>query len=175
MGHKTAGATTKPIRIPIKYERQIREYIQQLKAGEIDDLEPMPARAVEELALYAMTDSAISYAGIQVLRCYLLKHWLDRAIERFGFWEARERIKAKYGEKLVDLVLPIPPVQGEWWEILGVSPVASPTEVRRVHRDLASQWHPDRNAAPQAKTVMQAINRAWAEYKKLVAYHRLAK
>lgn len=166
MTSKPTKPTTKPIRIPIKFEQQVRDYIARLKAGKVDDLEPLPDRAIAELTMYATADVAIGNAGIQVLRRYLLKDWLDLTVQQFGFLGARERIKSRYGEKFVDLVLPIPPIEGEWWEILGVSPVASVVEVRRVHRELVAQWHPDRNAMPEAKAIMQAINRAWAEYKK---------
>lgn len=170
MVRKKAEPTTKSIRIPIRFEQQVKNLVARLKARDAEDcLEPLPAKAVEELAIYAMADTAISYAGIQVLRRYLLKDWLHQAIDKFGVLGARTQIQKQYGEYLANLILPIPPMAGEWWEVLGVSPVSSLEEVRRVHRELAAQWHPDRNATPEAKAVMQAINRAWAEYKKQVS------
>ena len=58
-------------------------------------------------------------------------------------------------------------------ELLGVEKSASVTEIRRVHRDLARRWHPDRfPAGPErlwAESKMVEINTAFEEALKLAA------
>jgi hypothetical protein len=49
----------------------------------------------------------------------------------------------------------------DYYETLGVSRNASPTEIRNAYRRLAKQYHPDRNSSEHAKTYIQLINEAY--------------
>jgi hypothetical protein len=49
----------------------------------------------------------------------------------------------------------------DYYQILGVSPLASPIEIRRAYRRLATLNHPDRNPSVQATLRMQEINEAY--------------
>ncbi|MBW4598197.1 MAG: DnaJ domain-containing protein [Calothrix sp. FI2-JRJ7] len=53
---------------------------------------------------------------------------------------------------------------GEWWEILGVEKDACATEVKRAYYKLARLYHPDVNVAAKARSVMQAVNKAYEEF-----------
>ena len=53
---------------------------------------------------------------------------------------------------------------GEWWEILDVEKDACATEVKRAYYKLARLYHPDVNATAKARTVMQAVNKAYEEF-----------
>lgn len=48
------------------------------------------------------------------------------------------------------------------YAILGVEPTATADELRAAYRAKSLRYHPDRNAAPRAKDVSQALNNAWA-------------
>ena len=48
-----------------------------------------------------------------------------------------------------------------YYEVLGVSQDASTDEIRRAYRQLAMEWHPDRNKSPDAERMMRLINQAW--------------
>ena len=56
---------------------------------------------------------------------------------------------------------------GEWWEILGVNKNASPDEVKQAYRKLVRQYHPDVNNSANAKAIMQAINKAYKQFRQL--------
>lgn len=58
-----------------------------------------------------------------------------------------------------------PPLVGEWWEVLGVSPNATPEEVKTAFRTAAKVWHTDVNSSPIAKARMTALNKAYEEAK----------
>lgn len=47
------------------------------------------------------------------------------------------------------------------WAELGLAAGASDTEIKQAYRRLASQWHPDRNPAPEATERMKHINHAY--------------
>jgi DnaJ-class molecular chaperone len=48
------------------------------------------------------------------------------------------------------------------YRMLGVKPYASEAEVKRAWHRRAMEWHPDRNARPDAKRVFQALQEAWS-------------
>jgi hypothetical protein len=50
----------------------------------------------------------------------------------------------------------------DYYAVLGVSPDASPEEIRRAYRDLAKRFHPDANPDPAAAERMREINEAYA-------------
>lgn len=52
------------------------------------------------------------------------------------------------------------------YKVLGVSPNASDEEIKRAYRQLARQYHPDRNPGdPEAARKMQEINAAYEQIK----------
>lgn len=53
--------------------------------------------------------------------------------------------------------------------VLGLSPGASPREIKHAFRRLAMSWHPDRNPAPHAA---EEFKRCRAAYEKLMAFAR---
>jgi len=63
------------------------------------------------------------------------------------------------------LLLPSPtrPKRGDnAFEVLGVSPDASPEEVKRAYIALARRYHPDLNPSVEAREIFTAINQAYA-------------
>ncbi|WP_071515182.1 J domain-containing protein [Geitlerinema sp. PCC 9228] len=53
---------------------------------------------------------------------------------------------------------------GNYYQILGVAPTASPMEIRRMYRQLSKQYHPDTTDLPTAtaKEKFQQLNEAYA-------------
>lgn len=49
----------------------------------------------------------------------------------------------------------------DFYAILGVSPTASETEIKKAFRKLAVQYHPDKNPLTEAKRLFQEINEAY--------------
>ncbi len=64
--------------------------------------------------------------------------------------------------KLIQEILT--PSSGEWWEVLGVQPSASKTEVKQAYRRLVGMFHPDINKSEGAHDRAVAINRAYEQY-----------
>ena len=58
----------------------------------------------------------------------------------------------------------LPPLTGEWWEILGVEPTTHFQDVKLAYRRLARLYHPDINTSVSAKTAMQAVNQAYQKF-----------
>lgn len=56
------------------------------------------------------------------------------------------------------------PSSGEWWEVLGVQPSASKTEVKKAYRKLLGLFHPDVNKNLDAHEKAVIINRAYEQY-----------
>lgn len=64
----------------------------------------------------------------------------------------------------VDAVVnPIP--SGAWWNIFGISPLCSDSELKAAYRTLAKRYHPDVNKSDAAKKAIQVINQAYEEGK----------
>lgn len=62
---------------------------------------------------------------------------------------------------------------GKWWDVFGVSLYSSRETVKSMYRKLCREYHPDTNhdlPKNEANEVMQRINEAWEEYKKLIEY-----
>ncbi len=60
------------------------------------------------------------------------------------------------------------PIEGEWWEILGVKPDATQTDVKKAYRRLAGMFHPDVNKSEEAHERTVALNRAYEQYRELL-------
>jgi hypothetical protein len=58
------------------------------------------------------------------------------------------------------------PVEGEWWEVLGVSPHATVDEVREAYRELAKRYHPDTNLRLDAHARSAVLNQAYEDFKR---------
>jgi curved DNA-binding protein CbpA len=52
-------------------------------------------------------------------------------------------------------------MRADYYETLRITPAATFDEVHKAYRALAMQYHPDRNSAPDAGTIMAAINEAY--------------
>jgi curved DNA-binding protein CbpA len=52
-------------------------------------------------------------------------------------------------------------MRSDYYEILQITTVATFNEVHRAYRALAMQYHPDRNASPEAPSKMALINEAY--------------
>jgi len=50
----------------------------------------------------------------------------------------------------------------DYYELLRLTPAATFNEVHKAYRSLAMEYHPDRNATPDAASMMVAINEAYA-------------
>ncbi len=60
------------------------------------------------------------------------------------------------------------PLDGEWWEVLGVKPDTSQAEVKKAYRRLAGMFHPDVNKSEEAHDRTVALNRAYEKYRQLL-------
>jgi len=52
-------------------------------------------------------------------------------------------------------------MRADYYAILRITPAATFDEVHKAYRALAMQYHPDRNSAPDAGSIMAAINEAY--------------
>src|SRR6516162_8247139 len=52
-------------------------------------------------------------------------------------------------------------MRADYYETLHITPAATFDEVHKAYRALAMQYHPDRNSAPNAGSIMAAINEAY--------------
>ena len=50
----------------------------------------------------------------------------------------------------------------DYYQILQITPIATFADVHKAYRTLAMQFHPDRNATPEAGATMATINEAYA-------------
>jgi hypothetical protein len=60
------------------------------------------------------------------------------------------------------------PIDGEWWEVLGVKPDATQAQVKQAYRRLAGLFHPDINKSEEAHDTTVALNRAYEQYRELL-------
>jgi hypothetical protein len=60
------------------------------------------------------------------------------------------------------------PLEGEWWEVLGVKPDANYMEVKQAYRRLAGMFHPDINKSEEAHERTVALNRAYEQYRQSI-------
>ncbi len=51
--------------------------------------------------------------------------------------------------------------QFNYYEILGISPLANQDDIQKAYRFLAKQYHPDVNQSENATAIMQKINEAY--------------
>ena len=62
---------------------------------------------------------------------------------------------------LTFLCIPISDCKLEPYKVLGVSRKASTQEIRKAYKNLAKEWHPDKNDDPKAQTKFVEINAAY--------------
>ncbi|MGF1490384.1 MAG: J domain-containing protein [Prochloraceae cyanobacterium] len=60
------------------------------------------------------------------------------------------------------------PINGEWWEVLGVSADADASEVKAAYKKLVKLYHPDVNLRRDAEARMAAINNAYRAYREAI-------
>ncbi len=53
------------------------------------------------------------------------------------------------------------PQKRDYYEVLGISKTASADEIKRAFRNLAMQYHPDRNKKPEAEDKFKEVNEAY--------------
>jgi curved DNA-binding protein CbpA len=49
----------------------------------------------------------------------------------------------------------------DYYQILGISPVASKQEIKQAYRMMSLKWHPDKNPGVDVTSIMQDINEAY--------------
>ncbi|MDJ0718686.1 MAG: J domain-containing protein [Prochloraceae cyanobacterium] len=57
------------------------------------------------------------------------------------------------------------PIDGQWWEILGVSADANADRVKAAYKKLVKLYHPDANFRRDAQKRMAAVNDAYRAYR----------
>ncbi|MDJ0725217.1 MAG: DnaJ domain-containing protein [Prochloraceae cyanobacterium] len=57
------------------------------------------------------------------------------------------------------------PIDGQWWEVLGVSKDAECDLVKAAYKKLVKLYHPDINPKRDARARMAAINNAYRAYR----------
>ena len=62
------------------------------------------------------------------------------------------------------------PISGSWWQVLGLSRDAKPSEVKQTYRRLSVLYHPDTNLRRDAHQRIVALNRAYEEYKQFLSF-----
>jgi hypothetical protein len=91
--------------------------------------------------------------------------WHEKTLATIGRDALKSIYTVVYGcdwELIENIINPL--LGGTWWQVLGVSPIASAAEVKEAHRRLAKEWHPDVNPSPLARERMVTINRALEEF-----------
>lgn len=134
-------------------------------------LPPLPLKVVRAFTRVAMRLDLYIRSKARVMLEAELAAWKHIVLKRHGKFRARTKVVEIYGEELADLLFDTPPLQGTWWEVLGVSCNASAYQVKAAYKSLCQQWHSDANLEDvyQATQVMQAINHAYEQYKQRVA------
>jgi DnaJ-class molecular chaperone len=71
-------------------------------------------------------------------------------------------IEAFHQENEKDFLLPL---EGAWWQVLGVAPNASPDVVKQAYRRLVKALHPDRSVRPDAEFRFNAVTKAYQTWR----------
>lgn len=168
MGRKATGRTTKHVRVPIDEQELASFAITQIKETA---LPPLPLKVVRAFTLVALRQDLQIGSKARIMLEAELAVWKQIVLKRHGKFKARTKVIEAYGEELADLLFCVPPIHGTWWEVLGVTPNATPYQVKISYKNLCQEWHPDTNLrdALEATQVMQAINHAYEQYKQRVA------
>lgn len=82
-----------------------------------------------------------------------------RGLERWGASEVLERAFTGFA------ALPAPAAPKDWWEILGLTSVASAAQIKAARNALARDFHPDSGNRPSSEK-MAEVNRAYEEAQK---------
>ena len=78
--------------------------------------------------------------------------------------EWQEAFKARFTDAEINTIL-----EGkDPYTVLNVSRTATQEEVKTAYRNLAKQWHPDKNSAPDAEHQFKRINAAFQKLAKFV-------
>ena len=77
----------------------------------------------------------------------------------FGiYWEDLQSLLSELNPAMLDS-------DAAWWKVLGVKPLARPSQVEQSYKKLVRLWHPDLNAHPLATEVTAHVNKAYEYYR----------
>lgn len=90
------------------------------------------------------------------------RQWHEQTIKLFGKDRLESIYKVCYSVSWSVIEDILETFTGEWWEILGVSPTATPQDVKKAYKNLAKIYHPDIYTGGGSKMII--INQAFEDF-----------